>query len=249
MTELPAIRDSSFLADFPVMPTETGLMFTGPLTFEQYTNIGVQLFRLREGLPWLLGDWLVYGERVFGEEAAQAIADTYSLQTLQNYAWVARAIPAKERRHGVSFSHHSEVAKYEKEIRETWLDMTEQNGWNVAELRVAIRDWKEAAEQLSSPEAKECPDIVYAGLSGADEKTMESIRRGVPVNGSTVAPVVTWELDDDDAVERGRIRGHEVVQILWSLRDGLSKNEITEADLVRMTELIERALQLCGVLE
>jgi hypothetical protein len=47
---------------------------------------------------WWLGDWWSYGERAYGEAAAQAAPTGYSSETCRGAAWVAEQIESVRRR-------------------------------------------------------------------------------------------------------------------------------------------------------
>lgn len=53
-----------------------GLDLTNPeLSFDEYEGIGRILGDISAGWRWNIGDWLIVGEALFGEEAAQAVED------------------------------------------------------------------------------------------------------------------------------------------------------------------------------
>lgn len=117
-----------------------GLVLDDPeLSFERYVALGRYLGSLRDLTAWAIGDWLVFGEAVYGERYAQAVEATgRSKATLQNYAWVAAAIPRSRRRSNLTFSHHRLVAKLPPKEQTKWLDRTEKQGWSVEELSGAL---------------------------------------------------------------------------------------------------------------
>ena len=123
-----------------VEATPTGLVFHGELSYQEWTLLGCQLAKLRRSIHWLIGDWLNYGERRFGEQYAQAMADTgFDYQTLANDKWVASRISPARRREELSFSHHLAVARLEPVEQEAWLVASEQRGLTRDELREVLR--------------------------------------------------------------------------------------------------------------
>lgn len=138
--------------------TETSLKLSNPrdLTWEQFERLGQFLGTLGQAYCWWVGDLLLYGEDLFGEEYAQIEASLpHSLHTLENYRSVAKRIPWNRRRPGLSFGAHETVAYLEPEKRDEWLDKAEAEGWKREEMRNAVRDAKELPTAEKSPER--CP--------------------------------------------------------------------------------------------
>src|SRR5881398_2378127 len=81
------------------------------MSFDDWALVGTRIARICGGAAWALGDWLLFGERRFGERYRSALAATnLDYQTLRNYAWVARSFAPARRREHLSFQHHAEVA-------------------------------------------------------------------------------------------------------------------------------------------
>lgn len=102
--------------------------------------------RIRTGVfavlltAWAIGDWILAGEKLYGERAAQGVEATgRSKATLQEYARVAQRFPPPRRRLILSFSHHQLVAAREPEEQEEWLDRAEANRWSKEELHGMLR--------------------------------------------------------------------------------------------------------------
>jgi hypothetical protein len=105
------------------------------MAFEAWVTVGHRLSEIAEASGWWLGDWLVYGERTYGDRYRVALRATpLGYQTLRNYAWVARRVPAARRRN-VSLQHHAEVAALPEPEQDLWLTRAERSGWSRNELR------------------------------------------------------------------------------------------------------------------
>jgi hypothetical protein len=116
--------------------TTIGLCVRGTLTFEAWAAIGQRIARITSGSAWSLGDWLIYGEKTYGERYRTALEATdFDYKTLRNLAWVARAFEPSRRRSALSFSHHAEVASLSQPEQELWLTRAETSGWSRNELR------------------------------------------------------------------------------------------------------------------
>jgi len=133
----------------------TGLVFLDEgMSYDEWAAIGAYLQRAAGSVNWWLGDWLVRGEERYGEKYTQAISETgLSYQTLANMKWVAGKIEFSHRRENLSWKHHSEVAGFEPEERDQWLDAAEEHDYSVAAMKRAIKDARGVAaiEDKSEP--------------------------------------------------------------------------------------------------
>lgn len=119
----------------------TSLDLTDPeMTFENYEHLGAYLGRMNRSCSWWIGDWLVFGEGVYGERFAQAVTATgLAEQTLLNRAYVCRNVPRSLRRAAVPFSVHAEVAPLTAREQKRWLDKAEKGNWTKAEIRAQMK--------------------------------------------------------------------------------------------------------------
>jgi hypothetical protein len=144
VSEIPALSWMSFTA------TSTGLVVTGAPSVEEWNAYGGALKAIKEGIQWLLGDWMTYGEAAYGEQYAQALdATDYTSGALRNMKWCASNVAPEVRREDVPYSTHLEVAMMDdpKEQRK-WLDRAAEMGWSRNELKHEIAGARHAlAEQ------------------------------------------------------------------------------------------------------
>jgi hypothetical protein len=127
--------------------TSRGLHLPPDIDFEGWAALGSRIAGLASASAWCLGDWLVFGERAYGERYRTALAaTTLDYQTLRNYAWVARRIPMSRRRDTLSLQHHAEVAALPDAQQDLWLLRAERQRWSRNELRRRLR----AARTLSA---------------------------------------------------------------------------------------------------
>ncbi|MFD6157264.1 LmbU family transcriptional regulator [Nocardia sp. NPDC060256] len=121
--------------------TRVGAHIPEKLTFEMWERAGQHLSVVVDSSTWCLGDWLVYGKRHFPDRYEVAVrAAGLRYQTLRNYAWVARRFPLEQRRTGLSFQHHAEVASLPVDEQNLWLDEAERLMWTTKQLRTQIRN-------------------------------------------------------------------------------------------------------------
>lgn len=121
--------------------TSVSLRLENPeMSYETYIALGRFLGRVADGIRWWIGDWLLFGEGVFGERWSQALEATgLTEETLRRYMLVCENVPAEERRVGVPFGVHHKLAKLDPQERSRWLDQAESNGWTEKELVAALR--------------------------------------------------------------------------------------------------------------
>jgi hypothetical protein len=128
------------------------------MTFDDWLGVGSQIARISNASAWWLGDWLLYGERAYGERYKTALdATQLGYQTLRNYAWVARRFEKARRREHLSFLHHAEVASLPEADQDLWLERTERLRWSGKELRRRLR--AEARPALRSSEAPDALEV------------------------------------------------------------------------------------------
>ncbi|MBP2707839.1 LmbU family transcriptional regulator [Microbispora sp. RL4-1S] len=118
----------------------TGLRLPAQLPVEEWQRIGEQISLISDSSNWWLGDWLVYGQKEYPDRYRLAVQRTsLDLQTLRNYAWVAKKVDVSRRRPRLSLQHHAEVAALSADQQDWWLDQAEHEGWSRNELRRRIR--------------------------------------------------------------------------------------------------------------
>lgn len=91
---------------------------------------------------WWHGDMLAFGYTTYGDMASQEDdqeCGQYKYATLKQYKYVCENVPLSVRTDKLSFSHHQQVAAMEPADQKKWLAKTLEMGWNVAQLKEAVR--------------------------------------------------------------------------------------------------------------
>lgn len=110
------------------------------LDLEEWLESGRKLGLLGRNVPWWIGDWLQYGNHVYGERYVRAARVTgYDTQTLMNMVYVASHFAPARRRGNLSWSHHAEVVALDPADQDIWLDRAEAERLSVRCLRQEIR--------------------------------------------------------------------------------------------------------------
>jgi hypothetical protein len=102
----------------------------------RWSDVLTQLANLDSSVPWWIGDALVFGERTWGTRYAEIAAATgRTRQTLKNYAWVARSVPAENRDPELPWSFHRELTRIDVAEQRDWLNRAKTDGWRIDDLR------------------------------------------------------------------------------------------------------------------
>jgi len=137
------------IPDPRIRVTPTGIEFRDDLSFDEWDDLGTKLAPLGRSIGFVLGDWLNYGQRAFGEKYTEAIARTgISYQTLANFAYVARSVDFSCRQEKLGFEHHAVVAKLRStDDQKYWLEMANRHSLSVRRLRKSINYGRLATEE------------------------------------------------------------------------------------------------------
>ena len=109
------------------------------LKIEEWAKMGREMLFIREGINWWLGDWLVYGESQYGDLMWQYVEQAFTIKTINTIKYVCSQLAPEMRHPRLSFSHHIEVVyKLPPDLRESYLQIAENNGMTRNELREKI---------------------------------------------------------------------------------------------------------------
>ena len=138
---------------------KTGLILKEGLDFKDWQKIGGALKTFYKANKWWIGDWILYGERKYGEMYSQALGNTdYEYDTLKDIKYVSSRVEMSCRHDNLSFSHHKEVAGLEPKEQDKWLAKAEEEGWDREEFRRQLRNRKN--EELLPNKTKILPSKI-----------------------------------------------------------------------------------------
>lgn len=159
--------------------TATSLDITdAELPYESYEKLGEYLGRMNRSCSWWIGDWLVFGEGVYGEKFAQAVHHTgLAEQTLLNRAYVCRNVPREIRLANVPFSVHAEVASLPPREQRRWLAKAAKGNWTKADLRAQMK-----SRRTDTPPPEGEAEPVEAGV--LEEVARAILRDATPAEDS-----------------------------------------------------------------
>lgn len=184
-----------------------GLQLTNPdMTFDSWTQIMHRIGAFARWSRFALGDALLFGEAVFGEDSAQAVEGTAAerydvaqrvtglqVATLQNYASLCARIPIPVRRIELDFSTHEPVAALERDEQVYWLEQAVVNGWDRGALRQAIKDAKNPPAEDDGVDAVMVLDAPLSRTERLEQAAALVYQTGQPTSeGGALVPPDSW---------------------------------------------------------
>jgi hypothetical protein len=162
---------------------DTGLVLDDNVTFGEWAKLGERVAKVETALPWVIGDWLIYGEKHYGERFVQ-VAESIGKKpsTLIRYRWVARVFPPESRAaaiaKGVAWSVFAEMAGLEDDERQKCMEKVVSEGWRLPHVRAFRRTLRAAKTGEPLPTERRCVDC---GCTPAELKAR--LKQGVVAQG------------------------------------------------------------------
>ncbi|MCF7675127.1 MAG: hypothetical protein K9N23_13765 [Akkermansiaceae bacterium] len=120
-----------------VSVSRLGMCINGNLSIEEWQELATSIGELATSIAFIVGDWLVYGQGLFGKDGypdkkvdhpsyqLALKATGLDLSTLQNYAYVSRSVPYSLRSERLSWEHHRLLAKLPDADMQGWIKTCE----------------------------------------------------------------------------------------------------------------------------
>jgi hypothetical protein len=126
-----------------------GLKLTDPdLPLEDFTHLCWTLGRFHEAVRFAIGDAIIQGEALYGEEAFQAFEQLQlSEEGMREYVRVSERVPRSRRRKDLSWSHHRAVAALGPPEQKEWLKRASEQNLSHHALRDELRNGAEPKAQ------------------------------------------------------------------------------------------------------
>jgi hypothetical protein len=184
-----AINDPKFAI------TLTGIEFHEELSFEEWEALGQKLAPVGKSIGFIIGDWINYGEKRWGDKYEEAMMRTgMAYQTLRIYAHVARRVQLFARTNKLDFVHHLVVAKIKNpEEQQHWLQMAVKHKLGKRRLQKSINFGRLATEQEVAGDPHDKRHTTYLSL-------LNKIRRWWQEQTET-APVDEWDEERRQALK------------------------------------------------
>ena len=181
--------DTLAIADPKFSITLTGIAFHEDLTFDEWDALGKKLAPVGKSIGFIIGDWINYGEKRYGEKYTDAIKRSgLTMETLKLYSHVARRIEMLNRSNVLDFTHHIVAARLkDPDQQQHWLKIAEEEKMSVRRLKKSLN----AGRIVTPEEMKEDPAdrgyVTYLAL-------LNRIRRWW-ARETGKAPVEEWDED------------------------------------------------------
>ena len=194
-----------------ITATPTALSVPDTMSYSEWERLGAELRTLGTWTPWATGDWYLAGERLYGEEAPQAVADLgLDFHTVQNAVWVCSRFSPERRRAKLSFSHHAEVAAFPEKIADDWLAFAEENELSRADLRREIRAARREQAAVENGDVVQLPPpvkgrglvevnggLAYVGMTALGDALASLEGYEVDYTFTPIAPADSEEVEED----------------------------------------------------
>ena len=210
------MTNTSLSTNFAVDVTPTSWQPSGPLTWDEWEQVGNTLLAMDKSLNWWIGDWLNVGEAKWGEMYVQAEAITgWNKDRLARAKWVASKVPSWLRTQQLSWTAHLNVAHLPPDKQREWLDKAEAEGLHSADLKRAIKAASLPAPTITAANGygqhTDTNDDVPYSASGpgvyAEAPEWVEEYEGQSVNDNL--PVLSWEtLGEIQALVVAALLGH-----------------------------------------
>jgi len=117
-----------------VTVSRVGLQISDKLSVEEWQELATSIGEAASSIAFIVGDWLVYGQSLFGTQGdpdrkvdhpsyqLALKATGLDLSTLQNYAYVSRNVPFSLRTERLSWEHHRLMAKLPDGDMQDWIE-------------------------------------------------------------------------------------------------------------------------------
>jgi hypothetical protein len=120
--------------------TRVGLRLPVDTSADEYEALGFALGEMHRAVQFAVGDYILDGEKLFGQEAYQLQESLgISEEQRRQYVRIAERIPWERRRKELSWAHHREVAAMEPSDQDAWLEKAVANAWSKNELVAYLR--------------------------------------------------------------------------------------------------------------
>jgi hypothetical protein len=173
----PKPRSLPFVALPKATLTDNALVYSDqPPTFEEWQAHGKALQQCSGAALWWVGDWFVYGENRFGEEAYQAVGD-YEPETVRKAVWVSSRVPLRHRTPLLSWKHHDAVASQEPADQVKWLGLAVEHQLTTRELYASIKAGRVVSQSEIDAQKTIAPALVDVELVFHDPKWQRFVKQ------------------------------------------------------------------------
>lgn len=166
---------------------------------QDWESIGDTLLFMGQGAQWWIGDWLAYGEHVWGRTYQEVAARTrYSPKTLKEWTYVARNVDSSIRMDELTFGHHQLVAGLSQQEQVKWLRQAALQDWSISQLRKALSPSPTDDDDTSpTPGTREHFSALASATRKAGQGDRESLKKMRDLAWDILRLADEWEQRDN----------------------------------------------------
>ena len=131
----------------PFLLTPCALVLDRETSLEEWEGPVRSLEAMQRSINWWLGDAVVRGEELFGDDVFQVFSDGVSVDLLTRCATVSREFPMAERNLALSWTHHFAVCGLPKPLQRALLSKAAVNNWGSGEFREHLAKLKRVSKE------------------------------------------------------------------------------------------------------
>lgn len=130
--------------------TKSGLIVDVGATVDDWLKVGYMLRQMHTSIQFLLGDWITAGAKICGGDLKELIQKIgYTERSLEQFKYVANAVPSSIRIETLKFGHHALVAPMkDRGEQKKWLKKAVDGKWAIAKMRQEIL---KASDVIATP--------------------------------------------------------------------------------------------------
>lgn len=182
-----------------------GLCFHAKPSFEEWLSVGSFLMQLGRSISFQLGDWLNYGQAMWGEKYTEGMALTgRAYQTLANYAYIASKVSHSEREPRLGHEHHAAVAKLAPSDQKQWLELAVLHDLSVPRLRKSIKLGRIATDEEVKGNSADRRHVTYLAMIDELSRWWRKENRKLPA--------AKWDMNRRLALKRDFARLEEIIR-------------------------------------
>ncbi|MGJ3241249.1 MAG: hypothetical protein ACFE0Q_21255 [Anaerolineae bacterium] len=163
-----------------------GLQIQGRITQDEWWAFFDGVQKIENAIQFIIGDLANYGEEAF-QISYETIAEHtgYKVETVENYAYVARNVSRELRNEALSFNHHYLVASLENDDEKArWLGKAETHELSVRNLELALNIWRDGGDpQRVFDVTDDSPSPVQAARLKMVRERMKVMKKARGKNG------------------------------------------------------------------
>lgn len=153
--------------------TATGIVEDNAASEDDWAELGLRLLSMAGRMQWWIGDWAISRRGEWGARYAHIVEMTgNALSTIDDYAYVCRAVKFSVRTEKLEFGYHKLLAACDEDTQDLWLV------WAARQSDISISQLRQYMDVLAPYDVDGQRDwLLWA--SGQEEMTPDILREAV----------------------------------------------------------------------